>query len=633
MPRTALQDGCERQLHFRDAEALAQRGGELVEEDNGEGPPFHDELSAHVNFLSQPGGVLRRNDAGVYEQAAIAVFRKRGEIADAEHLQAEARVQDVDEGVHEPLRELVERHEVGPGLARDLQLRVRPDVAAEDAVRLKRPHGIEPFRADLPQVSQGDLAGLRVRKEVVDHVSRALHLRPEELGVLLQGVAERAQHLGPAGEADQGVRPGHLHTAGQRLVGDAAQRQGIHARPHGSVGGEEAIKEEVERGGGEALARAHGGPVRRMVAPLLARARVHEHRDRHQVNEAAGLLGLVASPACHDALDLLRIEVAEPRMRRHTEIGIAVTQRLLGSLHRLLEPPLVEREVLELPLLRQVEDPAALLANRRELPQLRGHEVAVDDVRVVAARDLRVELHLHAFLDVVLGQIHTLHDADAGAGDSLVLLVAHGAEPVDAPHAHPIEHVGHHRLEACVADACDLLGVVEVHLGPVAALLVHAGVVHSELHDLSEAPALLPEVDDDADTPALRALDRLPQGEDQVRPAAADVAAEHVGADALVVDAHDGLGLRVTKLPRIAEGVNGAATDRGNVCFDTRVKQAVVVGKLVQRMPKLAFSQIQAARERWKVPRVVHRALGCPNLATGQHDLAVPLQVFELRDV
>mmetsp|Transcript_48981 Transcript_48981/g.137114 ORF Transcript_48981/g.137114 Transcript_48981/m.137114 type:complete len:366 (-) Transcript_48981:1328-2425(-) len=364
MPRTALQDGCERQLHFRDAEALAQRGGELVEEDNGEGPPFHDELSAHVNFLSQPGGVLRRNDAGVYEQAAIAVFRKRGEIADAEHLQAEARVQDVDEGVHEPLRELVERHEVGPGLARDLQLRVRPDVAAEDAVRLKRPHGIEPFRADLPQVSQGDLVVLRVSQEIIDHVTRSLHLHPEEFGVLLQGFAERAQHFCPANDADQRVRPGDLHTAGKRLVGDATQRQGIHARPHGSVGGEEAIKEEVERGGGEALARAHGGPVRRMVAPLLARARVHEHRDRHQVNEAAGLLGLVAGPTLDDALKLFRIEVSEPRMRRHLEVGITVSQGLFCGFHRVLELPLVKHEVFELPLLRQAENPAALLANR-----------------------------------------------------------------------------------------------------------------------------------------------------------------------------------------------------------------------------------------------------------------------------
>ena len=46
-----------------------------------------------------------------------------------------------------------------------------------------------------------------------------------------------------------------------------------------------------------------------------------------------------------------------------------------------------------------------------------------------------------------------LHDLDTGAHDGLVFFITHTAEPVDALDAEPAQRVGHHALEARVADA------------------------------------------------------------------------------------------------------------------------------------------------------------------------------------
>lgn len=68
-----------------------------------------------------------------------------------------------------------------------------------------------------------------------------------------------------------------------------------------------------------------------------------------------------------------------------------------------------------------------------------------------------------------------------------------------------------------------------------------------------EREAGVPEVDDDADTASLRALDGLLDAEHQVRPAGAHVRAEDVRAVALVVNAHGDLGFRVGDQVRVAE--------------------------------------------------------------------------------
>mmetsp|Transcript_17788 Transcript_17788/g.46942 ORF Transcript_17788/g.46942 Transcript_17788/m.46942 type:complete len:293 (+) Transcript_17788:1224-2102(+) len=292
----------------------------------------------------------------------------------------------------------------------------------------------------------------------------------------------------------------------------------------------------------------------------------------------------------------------------------------------------MDLEEVQLALRAELEDPSALHSDRGELVQLRGDQVPVDAVRVVATGDLCLELHLHALLDVVLRQVHALHHADARAGDGLVLLVAHGAEPVDASDAHPVQHVGHHGLEPRVADAGDHLGVVEVHLRPVAALLVDAGVVDAELDDLAEAAPLLPEVDDDADASALRALHRLLQREDEVGPAAADVAAEDVRADALVVHADDDLRLGVPQLPGVTEGVDRAAAHGGDVGLDTRVEQLVVVRELVEGPAELLLAEVEPLGQSGDVPGVVDGALRGDD-AFRCDDGAVHLEVLELGDV
>mmetsp|Transcript_54373 Transcript_54373/g.119061 ORF Transcript_54373/g.119061 Transcript_54373/m.119061 type:complete len:204 (+) Transcript_54373:65-676(+) len=178
-------------------------------------------------------------------------------------------------------------------------------------------------------------------------------------------------------------------------------------------------------------------------------------------------------------------------------------------------------------------------------------------VTVVAAGNLGIQFHPHAVLDEVIRKIHTLHDFDPSTGDGFVFLVAHGAQEIDPPNAHPIQGIGHHGLKARVADSSNGFGVVEVHVWAITTVLVHTCVVNPELDHFSQTSSLLAEVDHNAHTTSLRALHSFLDGKQQIGTAAANVAAEDVRTDALVVDAHRHLGLLILQLSSVTKGVDG----------------------------------------------------------------------------
>mmetsp|Transcript_105652 Transcript_105652/g.251951 ORF Transcript_105652/g.251951 Transcript_105652/m.251951 type:complete len:407 (-) Transcript_105652:51-1271(-) len=262
------------------------------------------------------------------------------------------------------------------------------------------------------------------------------------------------------------------------------------------------------------------------------------------------------------------------------------------------------------------------------------HQVSCSGlVRVVTTGNLSIKLYTHAVLDEILWQVHPLHNLDAGPNNGLVLLVAHGAEQVNPSDTHPVQRIRHHGLKAGVPDSCNGLGVVEVHVWSIAALLVDPSIVDPELDHLPQAPALLAVVDHNAHAPSLRALHGLLESKDKVGPAAADVRAEDIGANALVVHPHRHLRLLVPQLSCIPEGVDGEATHRRQVGLHLRIQQAVVVGVLVQCLPQLLLGQTHTGRQELQVPGVGNGALRGDDLPARQNNLPVLLQLLQLGDV
>mmetsp|Transcript_35789 Transcript_35789/g.70954 ORF Transcript_35789/g.70954 Transcript_35789/m.70954 type:complete len:218 (+) Transcript_35789:1396-2049(+) len=212
-----------------------------------------------------------------------------------------------------------------------------------------------------------------------------------------------------------------------------------------------------------------------------------------------------------------------------------------------------------------------------KLHELGGHLVSVKCVRVVAAGNLGIQLHTHARFDVVFGQVHPLHHFNACTSDCLVFLVAHGAQPVDATDAHPVEHVRHHSLKPCITDASNRLRMVEICVCSVTTRLVDSGIVDAEFNNFTQASAFLSKINNHAHTTTLGTLNSLPESEDEVWPATADVASKNIGANALIMNTHHSLSAGVAQFACIAKGVDCASTHCRDVCLDVRVKQPIIM--------------------------------------------------------
>ena len=195
----------------------------------------------------------------------------------------------------------------------------------------------------------------------------------------------------------------------------------------------------------------------------------------------------------------------------------------------------------------------------------------------------------------------------------VVLHVAHRHQAIDARDAEPVQHVRHQLLEAHVLHAGDALGAREVGRGAVAALLALARVVDQELGDLAERAAFLAVVDDQADAAVLRGRDALLDAVRQVRPAGADVGAEHVGAVALVVHAAGELARRIGERGEIAEDVDGLAADRRQEHLEVGPGDQLrehAAGLLEQRAAQVALGDAEALGDAGQVPDRLDRGLG-----------------------
>jgi hypothetical protein len=78
-------------------------------------------------------GIAKGEHADVDEQAAIAIFGKAREAIDIVYANA-SRLQRLDQGLGQPLRQLVQRHQTA-GRIRRRQRRMFPAIAERDAAQ------------------------------------------------------------------------------------------------------------------------------------------------------------------------------------------------------------------------------------------------------------------------------------------------------------------------------------------------------------------------------------------------------------------------------------------------------------------------------------------------------------------
>ena len=204
----------------------------------------------------------------------------------------------------------------------------------------------------------------------------------------------------------------------------------------------------------------------------------------------------------------------------------------------------VNRKMIELIFLTNLEQTRGLAADGRKRVQSRAHGILGDSIHgfvFVSGGNFGAEFHPGGVGDEIIGERNAVDDLDARIDNGLVLLVGHGHQVVDTLEANPMEGIGHHFLKTSITDTGDGFGLVEILFGGVASLLVAACVVYAELDDLSEGAPFLAEVNDETDTTALGGFDGVLEGVDEVGTAGADVGSENIRANALIMDADRGL--------------------------------------------------------------------------------------------
>ncbi len=112
----------------------------------------------------------------------------------------------------------------------------------------------------------------------------------------------------------------------------------------------------------------------------------------------------------------------------------------------------------------------------------------------------------------------------------------------------------------------------------------------------------------------------------EIRPAGADVGAEHVGAVAFVVHTAGEGRVAVAELCRIAEAIDGRAADRRQEGFQVGARHQLRIhaaGVLVQARAQLGLADAEAPRDAGQVPDRIDRGLHHAHDAVRQNDVTV----------
>ena len=314
-------------------------------------------------------GVARAQHARIDEQPAVAVLGEAGQIVEAGD--GDSRLlQRLDEGVGEPLGELVEWHQpVGRVAGADGAM--APHVAQVDAAEGEAAG--PDIRESLQHASEDGLGRNRPVprpcRQVVEEAARPGRVGAEERRVGAQAPAQPAEERHASRQARKRVvRPGP-EAARQVRFREPRQGLGVGAAGIRRVGREEPAREHLQTGRGEPFRAPESGAAQGFtVAPVRAGAGVEQDaRDREVETPPRSFrracVGHVRGQAC-PAVHPAGLEMAPAAVVGDIEAGIGLSDDREHIAGRRVELLRMDAEVIEPPVLRGGEDDGASRAHR-----------------------------------------------------------------------------------------------------------------------------------------------------------------------------------------------------------------------------------------------------------------------------
>ena len=294
------------------------------------------------------GRVAQRDHARIEKETAIAVFRQAGEIVDVDDLDPRP-LQRLDQGIAQPLRELVEGHEPGRGLARRDQ-RMAPGVAERNPAQgqARGPDAAEGRQHLAENIGRPQRAGLGAFEKAVEEIARPGEALPLQL--LAEPVHQRRASL----DRQQRIAGPGLKAGGQGLRVEPLQRGSIGVQRRGRVAREQPGREHVERGERQPFGAADLPAGRDVaIAPVRPGPGIEQDADHREVIGRpapfgrAGEAGLAVQrrPAILPADD----EMPPARMEGNLQRRIVPADGVQDVVGAGLEPADIHREMQQAP--------------------------------------------------------------------------------------------------------------------------------------------------------------------------------------------------------------------------------------------------------------------------------------------
>ncbi len=253
-------------------------------------------------------GIAKREHAGVDEQSAVAIFGKAREAVDIGHADA-GRLQRLDQGIGQPLRKLVQRHQTA-GRIRRRQRRMFPAIAERDRRRASAAtaRSVRVVAAVRSESSGREAAGrsASVASRSNRPPGRGVSWLPKTSGFAGNQRAEAAQQVDAAVESDQRIDIRDLHAALEVGHGELRKHVGIGPQGIARIGRERAGGEHREAGQPQSLRTAdRRSGFRIAVAPRRAGAGIEKDADDGQIEFGPGAGGAIG-PAVRSAISAQR---------------------------------------------------------------------------------------------------------------------------------------------------------------------------------------------------------------------------------------------------------------------------------------------------------------------------------------
>ena len=347
-----MQDARERKLVRVAPQPGAHQRRQAVEQGHGKGAPFDHQWRGDIVPAPRVLGVAQHQRAGIDEQPAIAILRKSGQAIDGGHGNPGA-FHRLDQGIGEPLRQLVERHEPVGGIVR-AQRRMLPAIAQGNAPQR------DPRRPDRPEMDEQfaqdgggfDRAAGGEADEMIEQAAgpRLVH-GAENRRCWRDRAAEPAQQVGTSGKAGQRIGVAGLKTCAQCRVRQPFERACIGPQGIAGTSRKRAAGEHGEARQCKPLRTADLASGRRVAKPpVRAGPGIEQHADDGEIELGTCPRGAVAPAAgkARPAVPSVEHEVPPSRVEGDDEIGIGRSRDLQGEIGRVLEAGEIDPEMRQL---------------------------------------------------------------------------------------------------------------------------------------------------------------------------------------------------------------------------------------------------------------------------------------------